>query len=37
MVIGTVIDGVAMVSADGEWYTLREYAKLMEGKQICQS
>ena len=31
MVIGVVIDGVAMVSDDGEWMTLKQYARKVEG------
>lgn len=31
MVIGVYIDGVAMVSIDGDWMTLRELAERIEG------
>jgi hypothetical protein len=34
MVIGVVIGGVPMVSVDGEWFSLLQYAYRMEGERV---
>ena len=32
MVIGVVIDRVAMVNVENKWYSLRQFAEIKEGK-----